>query len=109
MNLQEFIDQAKQDNEKFEHFERCFQSLPDLAKLKRDLIKENYSYIWYEDTDGKKVVVRLANKDLDCQVLGAGTYGRVKYGVDKEGQLYAINIRFNNFVLLVCFVSIIVI
>ena len=93
VTLNQFMEQAKADAVIFEEVAQWFKTAPSSVKIQR-MDDEHYSYIWYQAPDSdEKVVLRLANKNVSGHILGAGTYGRVKYGVDKEGQLHAVKIQ----------------
>ena len=95
ISLEAYRQEAKNQPDQFDAIEQLFAQDPTLIKLDRQIAGQSYSHIWYQDPDTQqKIAIRLANKNVKGYVLGAGAYGRAKYGVDKYGRLYAVKIKY---------------
>ena len=94
MSIEAFSLEATQQKAQFEAIKRAFESDPSLTKMTRLDAEQPYSYLWYQNLEtGSKTVIRLANKNVQGHVLGAGAYGRAKYGVDQHGKIFAVKIQ----------------
>ena len=94
ISLEAYCQEAKNQQDHFDAVDQIFAQDPTLIKLDRQIAGQSYSHIWYQDPDTqKKIAIRLANKNVKGHVLGAGGYGRAKYGVDRHGRLYAVKIQ----------------